>query len=70
MVTVALLGEKSKAVEQLTRLVELSRQGYSLNHGIALVYQGLGDREKSLEWLGRAVRGNEVNAQFIKVDPD
>ncbi len=66
----AILGEKSKAIEQLTRLAELSKQGYSLNYDTALVYQGLGDRGKSLEWLAKAVRENEVNAQYIKVDPD
>ncbi len=66
----ALVGEKGKALEQLTNLQELSRRGSALTYDLALVCLGLGERDKSLEWLGKAVQENEVNAQYIKVDPD
>lgn len=64
----ALSGEETKAIEVLTNLSELSKQGYSVNYDRALIYCGLGDKEKAFEWLGRACEQKEEMTDF-KVDP-
>jgi adenylate cyclase len=66
----ALSGEKTKAIEVLTSLMELSRQGYSLNYEIAFVYCGLGDKEKTFEWLEKAYNAKEILIiEYLKADP-
>jgi tetratricopeptide (TPR) repeat protein len=64
----ALSGEKTKAIEVLTNLNKLSKQGYSVNYYIALICCGLGDKEKAFEWLGKACEQKEEMTDF-KVDP-
>jgi tetratricopeptide (TPR) repeat protein len=61
----ALSGERNKAIDVLTSLKELSEQGYSLNYDIALIWCGLGDKEKAFEWLEKA----EDMPRYLKVDP-
>jgi tetratricopeptide (TPR) repeat protein len=64
----ALSGEKTKAMEVLKNLLELSKQGYSLNYDIAFVYCGLGDKDKAFEYLEKAYNETEDMEDF-KVDP-
>jgi len=64
----ALSGEKTKAIEVLTNLNELSKQGYSVNYDIALIYCGLGDKEKAFASLGKACEEKDDMMDF-KVDP-
>jgi serine/threonine protein kinase/Tfp pilus assembly protein PilF len=64
----ALSGEETKAIEVLTNLNELSKQGYSVNYDIGLIYCGLGDKERAFEWLERACEQKEEIQEF-KVDP-
>jgi len=64
----ALSGEKTKAMEVLENLLELSMQGYSLNYDIAFIYCGLGDKDKAFEYLEKAYNEKEDLVDF-KVDP-
>jgi len=64
----ALSGEKTKAMEVLENLLELSKQGYSLNYDIAFIYCGLGDKDKAFEYLEKAYNEKEDMVDF-KVDP-
>ena len=64
----AVSGEKTRAIEVLKNLLELSKQGYSLNYDIAFVYCGLGDKDKAFEYLEKAYNVKEEMADF-KVDP-
>ena len=50
----ALLGNRRQAVEVLSDLNALSKHRYSSPFNTALVYSGLGDKERALEWLQRA----------------
>jgi serine/threonine protein kinase/tetratricopeptide (TPR) repeat protein len=50
----ALSGNKAKALEVLSTLKGFLQKGYTVNFEIALVYLGLGDKEKAFEWLGKA----------------
>ena len=66
--TYALSGEKTKAIEVLRNLLELSKQGYSLNYDIAFIYCGLGDKDTAFEYLEKAYNEKEEMGDF-KVDP-
>jgi hypothetical protein len=48
--------------------LELSKQGYSLNFDIAFVYYGLGDKDKTFEYLEKAYNEKEDILE-IKIDP-
>jgi TolB-like protein/Flp pilus assembly protein TadD/tRNA A-37 threonylcarbamoyl transferase component Bud32 len=50
----AAAGEETKARETLSTLMDFLRRGYTVNFDIALIYLGFGDKEKALEWLGKA----------------
>ncbi|MGH9928335.1 MAG: protein kinase domain-containing protein [Pyrinomonadaceae bacterium] len=60
-------GETAEA-ERL--LVELqAQQTYVSPHHIAIVYAGLGDRERTFEWLEKAYESREEVMIFLNVDP-
>jgi len=48
-------------------LAERARQGYYPASRIALVYLGLGDKDRAFEWLAKAVEEREL--VFLKVNP-
>ena len=62
-----LAGRTIEARQELDKLKTLSRQGYSLSYDIAMVYQGLGEREKVFEWLDKAFQERHSRIPFIKV---
>jgi TolB-like protein len=47
-------GKRDGAIEVLAELHELSQHRYIPHHMTALVYAGLGDADKTIEWLERA----------------
>jgi tetratricopeptide (TPR) repeat protein len=61
--------KKSEATKILNELLEFSKQGYSLPFDIAIVYWGLGDKDKTLEWLEKASEERSTFLLFIKIDP-
>jgi len=50
----ALSGERARATEVLSILEGYLQRGYGVNAEIASVYLGLGNKEKALEYLGKA----------------
>jgi TolB-like protein/DNA-binding winged helix-turn-helix (wHTH) protein len=50
----ALLGKRSDALRKLDELKELSRQKRAPSFWIAVIYTGLGDKDRAFEWLERA----------------
>ena len=65
----ALAGKKDEAIDVLTNLEELLKQGYSVNYDIAYIHFGLGDRDKAFEYLERAYEQKEYGMESLKVDP-
>lgn len=47
-------GKRDRAIEVLAELHELSQHRYMPHHMTALVYAGLGDADKTIDWLERA----------------
>ena len=65
----ALAGKKADAEKVIARLQELSKIQYVSPFQIAVVYAGLDDRKRALDWLEKS-RDERFNwLPFIKVDP-
>ena len=64
-----LSGRVNEARKVLDELTGFLQQGYEVQSDIALVHYGLGDREKALDWLEKAVESQAVFMLVLKVDP-
>ena len=63
-------GHKDEAQKVLMRLNDLAKSRYVAPYALALVYLGLGEKERALNELERAYQRGETNYLFvIKVDP-
>jgi TolB-like protein/class 3 adenylate cyclase/Flp pilus assembly protein TadD len=65
----AVSGRMSDAQKALTDLNELSQRHYVDPYWIALIYTGLGDKDRAFEWLGRAYEERSSWLTSLKVDP-
>jgi serine/threonine-protein kinase len=65
----ALMGDKAKAQAVLEELKTLSYEHYIPPVNIALVYNGLGNRDEALSLLERAYEERDVRLTLLKVDP-
>jgi TolB-like protein/DNA-binding winged helix-turn-helix (wHTH) protein/Tfp pilus assembly protein PilF len=65
-------GNRAKANLQLHRMLAQSRQRYLSPWAIGLVYLGLGDKPRSLDWFEKAVRVHspEMTAAWIAPEAD
>ena len=65
----ALAGRRTDA-EALVRVMEEQfKQTYASPHHIAIVYVGLGERDRAFEWLEKAYEHREEILVFLNVDP-
>jgi TolB-like protein/DNA-binding winged helix-turn-helix (wHTH) protein/tetratricopeptide (TPR) repeat protein len=62
-------GNRSEALKLLSQLRALSKTRYVSPYAYALVYIGLADKEKAMEWLQRAVTERSQWVTTLKVDP-
>jgi tetratricopeptide (TPR) repeat protein len=60
------VNEARKVLDELTGFLQ---QGYEVQYDIARVYHGLGNREKALDWLGKALEAQGRWTLELKVDP-
>jgi TolB-like protein/Flp pilus assembly protein TadD len=60
---------KDDALKTIRELREYLKQGYSVSYAIANVYYGLGDTEKTFEWLERSIRDREGSIMDISSNP-
>ncbi len=65
----ALAGKRAEAEKTITRLQELSKQQYVSPYQIAVVYAGLDERERALDWLEQSHAERFNWLPFIQVDP-
>ena len=65
----ALSGKRKEAQKILEGLQALSKTEYVSPEDIALVYIGLGDKERSLDWLEKAYEEGDPGLNHIKVEP-
>ena len=62
-------GNRSEALKVLAQLRTLSKSRYVSPYAFALVYMGLADKEKSFEWLQKALTERSQTITTMKVDP-
>lgn len=65
----AVFGNKKEASRLLAEMAELSKQGSVPAWGFALVYTGLGDKDRAFEWLNKAYQTHSPELPWIKADP-
>jgi len=65
----ALSGKPGEALKIIDQLKELSSHSYVPPYNIAAVYAGLGDDDRTMEWLNRAYAERSFYLPFIKADP-
>jgi hypothetical protein len=65
----AVSGRKDLAINVLAQLEQLSKQRYVAPFEVAVIYVGLGDKEKTFEWLEKAYQDHSPWLIWLKVDP-
>ncbi len=65
----ALAGERDKALKSLAELREISKQRYVSPYHFAVVYAGLGDKDKAFAWLDKAFQDRSFFLIWLKVEP-
>jgi tetratricopeptide (TPR) repeat protein len=61
-------GKRGEAQKILESLKEASKQGYVSPFDFALIYMGLGDKDRAFEWLNKTFEENPYRISFIKVN--
>jgi len=62
-------GKQGEARAELEGLLKLSTQRYVSSYNIALIYNGLDQRDETLDWLERAYKERDPKMVFLKVEP-
>ncbi|MEP6637094.1 MAG: winged helix-turn-helix domain-containing protein [Acidobacteriota bacterium] len=62
-------GKQAEARGLLEELLKLSSERYVPSYNIAVVYDGLDEREETLAWLERAFKDRDARLLTLKVDP-
>jgi TolB-like protein/DNA-binding winged helix-turn-helix (wHTH) protein/Tfp pilus assembly protein PilF len=65
----ALAGRREAALEEIDRLIELSRERYVPAYDIATIYAALGDRDQTFEWLERAFEDRSTLVVWLRWEP-
>ena len=61
-------GQRAEAQRLLQKSIEQSKHEVGANE-VALVYAGLGEKDRAFEWLEKAYKVHEGDMSFLKVDP-
>ena len=62
-------GKQAEARGVLEELLKRSAEHYVSPGNIALIYNGLDERDKTLQWLERGFEQRDVKMVFLKVEP-
>jgi serine/threonine-protein kinase len=62
-------GKETEALEVLASLQEYAKRQYVSAYNIAMIYLGLGNPDKTFEWLKKAFEERSGFLPFIKVEP-
>jgi serine/threonine-protein kinase len=67
--TWAVAGNRAQAQTTLVELKAIATQRYVPPYNVAMVYNGLGEKDEALAWLEKAYAERDVRLTFIKVEP-
>jgi TolB-like protein/Tfp pilus assembly protein PilF len=62
-------GREKEAREELNKILTLSKERWISPYSTALLYNGLNDREQSLQWLEKGLTEHDPRMVFLKVEP-
>ena len=62
-------GKQAEARAELEGLLKSSTERYVSPYSIAMIYNGLGERDETLAWLERGVEQRDPRMTFLKVEP-
>jgi tetratricopeptide (TPR) repeat protein len=62
-------GNRAEGRQTLETLMNMRRSRYVSEYDIALVYAGLGDKPRAVEWLQKAYDGQAFTVPYLNVDP-
>jgi len=62
-------GRRAEAQAELEGLLKLSTERYIPPYNIAMIYNGLGDTDKTLAWLEKGYQQRDTRMTFLKVEP-
>jgi TolB-like protein/Tfp pilus assembly protein PilF len=62
-------GHPEQAQQVIATLLEIAKHRYVPPYNIGLVFQGLGETARAIEWLGKAYQQRDVRMVFLGVDP-
>jgi serine/threonine-protein kinase len=65
----AISGDRPKAKQMLRELEEMAKRQYVSSTAFAMIYLGLGEKEKALDWLDKSYQDQESACWYLKVDP-
>ncbi len=65
----AVSGKRDEALRTLTQLKSLARQRYVADYSVALVYEGLGEKDQAFELLEKSYRDHTVDMLTLIYDP-
>lgn len=65
----AKMGRREEARAILENLLKLSERRFVPPYHVALLYNALGEREQTLNWLERAIEVGDAKLTFLKVEP-
>ena len=67
--TYAISGRTSEAYKALEELKERAKRTHVLPYDIAVIYVGLGEKDRAFEWLEKAFAERDEDLLYLKVDP-
>lgn len=62
-------GRRDEAMNQLEQLIAVSRDHHISTYNMAVLYTGLGDVEKAIEWLMKGYEARAGYLIYLRVDP-
>ena len=65
----AVSGKPAEAQKVVDDLKELSKRRHVSSYHIALIYLGLGEKDRAFEWLENAYKERSDSLVYLKVDP-
>jgi adenylate cyclase len=62
-------GDRPKAEQLLRELEDMAKRQYVSSTAFAMIYLGLGEKEKALDWLDKSYQDQESACWYLTVDP-
>jgi TolB-like protein/Flp pilus assembly protein TadD len=62
-------GKRDQAMKTLDQLQQMAKERYVSSYSFAIVYEGLGDKDRAFQWLEKGYQERVFEMNYLKVDP-